>query len=276
MSENKGLSSGMIWGATALIALGILGVCIFIATSSKDPVSDEMPPELSRQIPVQKIEKPAQKIIEEPPEDIIEEPPGLLEIPLPDEQKETKPQIEIPKDVERKLNKAKEGTDESGPPSLQLDNLAGTLKVELPFLKLRKKIPLDNTCFRSNASPAINWQDAPTGTKSYVVFLERRGTDPLLGWVLFNIPGSASGLPQRISASPELANGTKHALSDHKNIGYIGPCESKGKVKYAFRVFALNKELDLKHSVHKHELIKAMNGHIIDAAEKSFIHYYRF
>ena len=64
-------------------------------------------------------------------------------------------------------------------------------------------------------------------------------------------------------------------MSDYNNTGYIGPCESKGRVTYALRLFALDTVLDKPARLGKDSLIRAMNGHIIDAAEQEFTHYYK-
>lgn len=165
---------------------------------------------------------------------------------------------------------------------LDLSNIAGQIELDIPFMRIRNKMPLHHTCFQENVSPAINWAKAPEATKSYIVFMERRdkgwqeGDEGFVTWILFNIPENAGGVRPSVPKSSTLPDGSRHATSDHNTVGYVGPCEAMGKFNYAIRVFALDKVLDSEPNTAKYDLIKDMNGHIIDAAEVEFIHYRRF
>ena len=46
-------------------------------------------------------------------------------------------------------------------------------------------------------------------------------------------------------------------------IGYGGPCPSSGTHRYFFRVYALDKNIDLKAGAGRKELENEMIGHII-------------
>ncbi len=255
----KGSGTAIVWGLTFLVAAAIIGVSVYMAVSRQAPPPVSEPPP----IPVYDPPQPAPQ-----PQEALEPPPEPAPVLEPDVTVTVPPQAPAP-------------AVDSGLPRLQLDNLAGTIVLDVPFLAARRKMPLDHTCYRQNASPALQWRDAPPGTQSYVVFMEkRRGQDfdagePFVNWILFNIPPAFDGLPQGVPRDRELASGARHATSDHDNTGYIGPCEPKGRLTYALRVFALDTVLALEAGVSKHDLIRAMNGHIIDAAEQEFEHYYR-
>ncbi len=250
-TQQKNNGTLYLWGGTFFVASVIVGFCVFIALSNKK--SAETPAFKAAAVATQPVKvKPR---IEEKAPDVL----SKIEAPVVDD---------VPEGF----------IEDTGPPQLLLDNLAGTLNLDIPFLKIRNKMPLEYTCYRNNISPAMDWAGAPSGTQSFVVFLEKKQTgeeDGFLNWILFNIPGDSSGLVRNQPKNPELENGAKHANSDHNNIGYIGPCDSKGKFTYTLGVFALDTVLDLKPYVNKNDLIRAMNGHIIDAAEQEFIHYYR-
>lgn len=242
----------LIWGATALAVVAILGACVFIA--------------LNRQ--------PSPPVATQPPQQMAktDKRPPVETAPVEEEQDEI-----TAGPAEETLPPAELVEKETGPPELQLDNLAGTLKLALPFMDVRNKLPREHTCFHRNISPAMTWAGAPDETQSFVVFMEKRqpGAKPFVNWILFDIPGSATGLEGARAKVPALAGGIKHASSDHDNVGYNGPCESRGPFNYAIRVFALDTVLEREPGIHKHDLIRAMNGHIIDAAEQEFIHYHR-
>lgn len=172
------------------------------------------------------------------------------------------------------------GIDKWGRPVLLLDHLAGTLKASVPALTEReKRLPLEHTCFRAHISPPVRWSGSPRETQSFVVFVERRGGDkeaPYLTWALYNIPATYTSIAQNLPKLLEPGEGMRHARSDADATEYVGPCESKGRIPYVLRVFALDAALALPAGAPNHDLMRAMNGHIIDMAEVDFIHYLRF
>lgn len=161
--------------------------------------------------------------------------------------------------------------------TLQLDSLAGTLKISSPVLQPGGRIPLEHSCYRKNKSPPLGWADAPRGTKNLVVFFE--AVDAVEGdslqWALYNIPVTISALAGALPKEPLLPDGSAQALNDSGNIGYVGPCKPRGEFPYRLRVFALDTALDLPGALKKDDLIRAMNGHIIDMATMNLVHYYR-
>src|ERR1700689_1733422 len=52
-----------------------------------------------------------------------------------------------------------------------------------------------------NMAPAVSWSAGPTGTQSYVLFMEGEGgarIDPTVHWIVYNIPATATRLPTGI------------------------------------------------------------------------------
>jgi Raf kinase inhibitor-like YbhB/YbcL family protein len=91
-------------------------------------------------------------------------------------------------------------------------------------------IPARFTCDGQNISPALNWSGIPEGTQSLVLIVDDSDApDPAapkmtwVHWVLYNIPPSATGLPEGI-AEKELQQGTLQGINDWKRTGYGGPC----------------------------------------------------
>ncbi len=85
-------------------------------------------------------------------------------------------------------------------------------------------------------------------------------------WVLYNIPASASGLPEAVAAQ-DLPAGTKEGLNDWKRTGYGGPCPPIGRHRYFHKLYALDVTLpDMGHAT-KAELERAMKGHVLAQAE---------
>lgn len=165
----------------------------------------------------------------------------------------------------------------TGRPVLQLDNLAGEIKISSPLVSEGQKLSDDFTCYRKNMSPPITWSNAPSGTKSYVVFfekIEKSGEQTVL-WTVYNISSHVKDLPINLPKTPELEDGMAQGRNDVSNIGYVGPCQPKGEVQYVFEVFAIDKDLNIAPGIHKDDLIRAMNGHIIDMAKLQTYHYRR-
>lgn len=169
----------------------------------------------------------------------------------------------------------------SGPPpeksALQLGKLAGSLKIASTTLQANGRIPLEHSCYRKNRSPDLSWTDAPRGTKSLVVFFEAVGTEEgdSLQWGVYNIPATAASLAGALPPVPVLPDGYGQAVNDGGRVGYNGPCNPRGEFPYRVRVFALDTALALPGGVKKDDLIRAMNGHIIDMAAMNLTHFYR-
>jgi Raf kinase inhibitor-like YbhB/YbcL family protein len=100
-----------------------------------------------------------------------------------------------------------------------------------------------------NMSPSISWSKGPAGTLSYVVLTEDAGVnrhDPIVHWVIYNIPSTATSLPQNVPADPTLENGAMQGKNVRGAAGYIGPKPPAGQTHpYHFQVFALNGRLNV-------------------------------
>jgi Raf kinase inhibitor-like YbhB/YbcL family protein len=84
-------------------------------------------------------------------------------------------------------------------------------------------------------------------------------------WVLFNLPATATGLPEAVPPS-QLPAGTKEGINDWKRTGYGGPCPPIGRHRYFFKLYALDTELALEQPT-KAQLERALQGHILAQAE---------
>jgi Raf kinase inhibitor-like YbhB/YbcL family protein len=134
-------------------------------------------------------------------------------------------------------------------------------------------IPARFTCEGDDVSPALEWHDAPAGTRSFALIVDDPDVpDPAnpqriwVHWVLYNIPSSAHGLPQasRLSTLPA---GTQSGLNDWERTGYGGPCPPIGRHRYFFRLHALDCQLPDLREPTKAQLEAAMEGHTIEKAE---------
>ncbi len=109
-------------------------------------------------------------------------------------------------------------------------------------------------CKGENVSPALEWSDPPTGTKSFAVLVHDpdapTGGAGFWHWLVIDIPASARGLPEGAGSADgkKLPAGAKQLDTDFGDAGYGGPCPppGHGAHRYNFTVYALPVEkLDL-------------------------------
>ncbi|MDP3804652.1 MAG: YbhB/YbcL family Raf kinase inhibitor-like protein [Candidatus Omnitrophota bacterium] len=130
-------------------------------------------------------------------------------------------------------------------------------------------IPGKYTCDGEEISPPIAWANLPAGAKSFALISDdpdAPGGD-WVHWVMFNIPPETEGLPENIPSDGKLDNGAIQGMHDGGGIGYGSPCPPSGTHRYYFKIYALDKMLDLRRGTTKRELLKAMEGHILAQGE---------
>ena len=142
--------------------------------------------------------------------------------------------------------------------------------LESSQLRPGESIPRQFTCDDKDVSPPLHWNSAPAGTKSFSLLTE----DPdapggtFIHWMLYDLPANATELPQNVPQKKELPNGARQGRNGFGRIGYGGPCPPSGPAhRYYFRLYALDRKLDLAAGASRAELDRAMKGHILAQAE---------
>ena len=135
-----------------------------------------------------------------------------------------------------------------------------------------------------NKSPALefHWMmgtmpaSAPEALKTYAVIFHdienatAKGPADTLHWSAFNIPGTATGMPEGLGPGV-LADGTTNGPGIAARGGapgaYFGPGAGPGPFHhYVFEFYALDTKLDLPATTTREDLLKAMEGHVIGKA----------
>jgi len=130
-------------------------------------------------------------------------------------------------------------------------------------------IPPKYTCDGADISPPLHWEDVPEGTKSIALICD----DPdapagtWVHWVLFNLPAETRELAENIPPDRTLPNGARQGTSDFGRIGYGGPCPPSGTHRYFFKIYALDTQIDLAAGAKKAQLLKAIEGHILEQGQ---------
>jgi Raf kinase inhibitor-like YbhB/YbcL family protein len=151
-----------------------------------------------------------------------------------------------------------------------------TIVVESPALKDGEMMPRDYTPDGRNVSPPLAWRNVPAGARAFAVICEDHDVGnppPFVHWVIYKIPGTATGLPENVPIDdrqpmPREIAGAVQGLNGFKRAMYRGPAPPAGKPhRYHFVVYALDAALDLKPNLTRPELLDAIKGHIIGQGE---------
>lgn len=130
-------------------------------------------------------------------------------------------------------------------------------------------IPQAYSCDGEDVSPPLGWSDAPEGAVSFALIMD--DPDAPGGtwdhWLLFNIPADARSLPRGVPSSEVLDDGSRHGQNSWGRAEYGGPCPPSGTHRYVFKLFALDKMLELEAGAAKADLRNAMEGHILAQAQ---------
>ena len=127
---------------------------------------------------------------------------------------------------------------------------------------------------QNSPSPKLEWTNVGPGVVTFALILHdpdvalQRNTDDVLHWMIFNIPGTARDLPEGVPANATLADGTINAKNLRGAVGYMGPgAPPPGPHHhYTFELFALDTKLDLGADATRADVLKAMQGHIVQKA----------
>ncbi len=158
---------------------------------------------------------------------------------------------------------------QAGPPILSTH----TIVVESPAMKTGEMMPRDYTPDGRNVSPPLVWSNVPAGTRQFAVVCEdfdAGNPPPFVHWIIYNIPGTAKGLPEGIPIDPAapMPAGLEGAVQGASGFGrrqiYRGPAPPAGKPhNYHFVVYALDAGLNLKAGLLRAELLDAIKVHVI-------------
>lgn len=132
-------------------------------------------------------------------------------------------------------------------------------------------IPLEYVADGDNASPAIEWNGAPEGTKSFVLICDDPDADkpkPYTHWIAYDLPASTTKLREGIPGTAILQEpkNMKQGANSRGSLGYTGPNPPVGDPAhhYHFQVFALDVEtLGLEPGAKRDAVLQAMEGHVL-------------
>jgi len=125
-------------------------------------------------------------------------------------------------------------------------------------------------------SPMLSWLNVPAGTVSFVLHMRdpdvarNRSTEDQVHWLVWGIPGTATGLPEGIAKGPVLPDGSQQISASGPVYRGPGAPAIGPRHHYTFELFALDTKIDVKAGADAWEtrtaVFSAMQGHILGKA----------
>ena len=124
-------------------------------------------------------------------------------------------------------------------------------------------IPSKFTCDGSDSSPPLQIAGIPSGAKSLALVVDDPDAPSGLftHWVVWNISPQTNAIAE--GSAPKGVQGT----NDFGKSGYGGPCPPSGTHRYYFRIFALDRELNLPSGTKRNQLDAAVKRHVVAQGE---------
>jgi Raf kinase inhibitor-like YbhB/YbcL family protein len=135
------------------------------------------------------------------------------------------------------------------------------------------RFDLRHTAYGANLSPPLHWTPV-AGAGAYAIILEDADAPqetPFVHWLIWNIPGSASWLPEGLPNADRLVTpqGAVQGKNDNGSFGYFGPRPPAGTGvhHYHVQIFALDGPLTLKSDADLRALVDAIKGRVLADGE---------
>jgi Raf kinase inhibitor-like YbhB/YbcL family protein len=120
------------------------------------------------------------------------------------------------------------------------------------------------------ASPALSWTGAPMGTQSFLLIMHdmdvapQRGADDVLHWIIWDIPGTATSLPEGLKPGDQ-ADGSRIGRNIAGQNSYFGPAPPAGHPvhHYVLELYALDAKLGLPATATRADVMAALSGHVV-------------
>jgi Raf kinase inhibitor-like YbhB/YbcL family protein len=138
------------------------------------------------------------------------------------------------------------------------------MKINSPAFQEGGTIPDKFSKNGQNVNPELRIEGAPAEAKSLALIVD--DPDAPVGlfthWLVWNIDPKTTEI-----AENSVPKGAVQGTNDFPGRGYDGPQPPSGTHRYYFKIFALDRMLDLKSGAKRRELDAAMRGHVVAQGE---------
>jgi Raf kinase inhibitor-like YbhB/YbcL family protein len=142
---------------------------------------------------------------------------------------------------------------------------AGGVKMKITSSAFQEggNIPSKFTCDGSDSSPPLRIAEIPSDAKTLALVVDDPDAPSGLftHWIVWNISPQTNAIAE--GSAPQGVQGT----NDFGKSGYGGPCPPSGTHRYYFKIFALDRELNLPSGTKRNQLDAAMKGHVVAQGE---------
>ena len=125
-------------------------------------------------------------------------------------------------------------------------------------------------------SPALRWTNVPAGTQSFVLNMRdldvarNKTTEDQAHWVVWNIPGTATGMKEGQPKGAQLPDGSYQFSATGQVYRGPGAAATGPRHHYMFELYALDTKLDVQPAADAFEsrtkVFAAMQGHVLGKA----------
>jgi Raf kinase inhibitor-like YbhB/YbcL family protein len=140
----------------------------------------------------------------------------------------------------------------------------GNMRVTSPAFSMNQPIPAQFSCDGQDVNPPLAISGVPDTAKSLALIVD----DPdapakvWVHWTVWNIAPKTSEIRQ-----DSVPDNAVQGLNDFGKSAWGGPCPPGGTHRYRFKLFALSESLKLHEGAREPELVKAMEGKVLEKAE---------
>ena len=135
------------------------------------------------------------------------------------------------------------------------------------------QIPAKYSQATGDVSPPLAWSNVPDNIAGFVLVAHdlnaavNPGTDDLLHWLVWNIPGTARSLPEHVPQGATLPDGSRQISATGPNYRAPGAPASGPPHHYVFELYALDAAIDVaavgaSPAQTRAAVMAAMAGHV--------------
>ena len=138
------------------------------------------------------------------------------------------------------------------------DNMS--MNLTSPAFQNNGMIPSKYTCDGEDVNPPLEISGVPSNAKSLLLIVDDPDA-PMATWnhwIVWNIP-----IVSKIEEN-SVPNRAILGINDFDKHMYGGPCPPSGTHRYMFKLYALDTTLSLDSNSEKNDVLKAMEGHILE------------
>jgi Raf kinase inhibitor-like YbhB/YbcL family protein len=141
------------------------------------------------------------------------------------------------------------------------------MKIESTAFENGSEIPRKYGYKKDNINPPILIKEVPNEAKSLALIMDDPDAMGAVGkiwvhWIVWNIEPSTGEINENSVPSNSIQGKT-----DFEETAYGGPAPPDKEHTYIFKLYALDKKLDINEGSSKSQVEEAMKGHILDEAK---------